>query len=70
MCDLVITINSDQYYINEVGIRMKGNTSRSNFYDENSGIYNYIHYKLKFTETFDSTDDYDQYSFSCLQNNF
>lgn len=60
MCDLVITINSDQYYINEVGIRMKGNTSRSNFYDENSGIYNYIHYKLKFTETFDDTDDYDQ----------
>ena len=58
MCDLVITINTDQYYINEVGIRMKGNTSRTNFYDQNNGIYNYIHYKLKFTETFDDTDDY------------
>lgn len=58
MCDLVITINSDQYYINEVGIRMKGNTSRTNFYDEVNGIYNYIHYKLKFTETFDNEEDY------------
>lgn len=58
MCDLVITINNDQYYINEVGIRMKGNTSRTNFYDQNNGIYNYIHYKLKFSETFDDTDDY------------
>lgn len=58
MCDLVITINNDQYYINEVGIRMKGNTSRTNFYDQNNGIYNYIHYKLKFNETFDDSDDY------------
>lgn len=58
MCDLVITINSDQYYLNEVGIRMKGNTSRTNFYDEVNGIYNYIHYKLKFTETFDDEVDY------------
>lgn len=58
MCDLIITINNDQYYLNEVGIRMKGNTSRTNFYDENNGIYNFIHYKLKFTETFDDEEDY------------
>ena len=58
MCDLVITINCDQYYLNEVGIRMKGNTSRTNFYDEAKGIYNFINYKLKFTETFDDEDDY------------
>lgn len=58
MCDLVITINNDQYYLDEVGIRMKGNTSRTSFYDEKNGIYNYIHYKLKFTETFDDEDDY------------
>ena len=57
-CDLIITINTDQYYLEEVGIRMKGNTSRTSFYDENNGIYNLIHYKLKFTETFDSEDDY------------
>ena len=59
MCDLVITINNDQYYLEEVGIRMKGNTSRTSFYDQNNGIYNYIHYKLKFTETFDDEDDYE-----------
>lgn len=69
MCDLVITINNDQYYINEVGIRMKGNTSRTSFYDEINGIYNYIHYKLKFTETFDDEDDYDETEIKVWEDN-
>lgn len=60
MCDLIITINNDQYYLKEVGIRMKGNTSRTSFFDQNNGIYNYIHYKLKFTETFDDEEDYEE----------
>ena len=58
MCNLIISINEDEYTIEGVGIRMKGNTSRRSFYDEEKGIYNLIHYKLKFTETFDDEDDY------------
>lgn len=41
------------YRINEVGARMKGNTSRTDFYNTNDGIYKYIHLKLSFHETFD-----------------
>lgn len=52
MCDLSVTINEVEYFYNEVGIRMKGNTSRVDFYDNE--IYNLIHFKLSFSETFDS----------------
>lgn len=46
--------NRTYYYkIEEVGVRMKGNTSRTPFYDEKEGIYNIIHLKLSFRETFD-----------------
>ena len=44
------------YEILEVGIRMKGNTSRHNFY--NNGIRELIHYKLSFQETFDDKQLY------------
>lgn len=56
-CNVTITINDDEYTIEEVGIRMKGNTSRRSFYSQEDGIYNLIHYKLSFSETFDS-DEY------------
>lgn len=56
-CDLKISITSDgvknTYIIKNTGIRMKGNTSRTAFYDSNSGIYSLIHFKVDFTETFD-----------------
>lgn len=44
------------YYYEEVGVRMKGNTSRHAFYGEN-GFFNNIHMKLSFKQTFDDVDD-------------
>lgn len=37
-----------------VGVRMKGNTSRKNFIHDDGQIYNHIHLKLSFEETFDN----------------
>lgn len=58
MGTLTVTIttpagNTTVYRISEVGVRMKGNTSRTDFYNSNDGIYKYIHLKLDFQETFD-----------------
>lgn len=54
MADVTITINGTAYRIREVGVRMKGNTSRTSFYSESEGgIYKAIHLKLDFQETFD-----------------
>jgi spore coat protein CotH len=62
MGTLKITITTSAgttiYRINEVGARMKGNTSRTDFYNSNDGIYKYIHLKLDFTETFDDKNHY------------
>lgn len=56
-CDLYVTIcrSTDEYtyVIKETGIRLKGNTSRTDFFNTSSGIYNLVHFKLKFHETFD-----------------
>ena len=41
------------YQIPEVGVRMKGNTSRTDFYNDHDGIYNNIHLRLDFQETFE-----------------
>lgn len=62
MADVTISITIPSkgtytYLINEVGIRLKGNTTRTDLYDESKGIYNLDHFKLKFGETFDKTDD-------------
>lgn len=46
------------YVIPEVGARMKGNTSRTSFYNSNDGIYKYIHFKFDFQETFDDEEYY------------
>ena len=60
--DMIVTITADgstqQYRIPEVGVRMKGNTSRTDFYNREDGIYNYIHFKLDFQETFENTNYY------------
>lgn len=62
MATVTITITAHRdttvYRIPEVGVRMKGNTSRTAFYDEDSGIYNHIHFKLNFQETFDDEAHY------------
>lgn len=57
-CNVTFTINGKDYTIDEVGIRMKGNTSRTSFYNESSGVYNIIHYKLSFDQTFDKEEYY------------
>ena len=55
--NLTVTVTTDRgtvsYLIKEVGARMKGNTSRTSFYNEQEGIYKYIHFKFDFQETFD-----------------
>jgi spore coat protein CotH len=60
--DMTITMTTAQgtvsYVIREVGARMKGNTSRNSFYNAEDGIYNYIHFKFDFQETFDDEDYY------------
>lgn len=58
--DIKITTAKDSYtyHIEEVGIRMKGNTSRTSFYNKDEGIYNLVHFKLDFQETFDDKDYY------------
>jgi len=58
MADLRIVITKPDgtdldYFIEQVGVRMKGNTSRTNFWDANSGMYNLVHFKISFQETFD-----------------
>lgn len=55
---VTITINDDVYELNDVGIRMKGNTSRTDFYSDYKGMYNLIHLKLSFDETFENEDYY------------
>lgn len=54
---VTITIGDEVYEIDEVGIRLKGNTSRVPVYDE-YGNPNLSHYKLSFNETFDDPDYY------------
>ena len=60
--NLYITMTTAQgtvtFVIPEVGVRMKGNTSRTAFYNQNEGIYNYIHLKFDFQETFDDEGYY------------
>ncbi|MBE5927029.1 MAG: hypothetical protein E7270_08730 [Lachnospiraceae bacterium] len=62
MADLYVTITTSTdkytYVVDEVGVRMKGNTSRTSFYDSSRGIYNLVHLKLDFQETFDDEDYY------------
>lgn len=63
MADLDVTITApdgtvSNYTVEQVGVRMKGNTSRTDFYNEEEGIYNLIHFKLSFQETFDEEEYY------------
>ena len=54
---VTFTINGKKYEIEDVGIRMKGNTTRESFYNS-SGMYNLVHFRLSFDETFDDTKYY------------
>ena len=55
-CNLTVTVNGTDYYYEEVGIRMRGNTSRRAFCDENGRIYAYVHYRFSLSETFDGEE--------------
>ena len=50
--NITITTTKDTftYHIPQIGVRMKGNTSRTNFYNSFEGQYNLIHLRVKFTE--------------------
>lgn len=63
MADLIITIKTKDgkektWNILQVGVRMKGNTSRTDFYSEEEGMYNLVHFKISFQETFDKAEYY------------
>ncbi len=63
MCDVTITIalkdgTVTSYRIPETGIRMKGNMTRNEFYDVSENrVFNLIHYKINFQQTFDDVAD-------------
>ncbi len=52
-CNLTVTVNGVDYYFEEVGVRMRGNTSRRSFCDESGKIFDYVHLRFSFNETFD-----------------
>lgn len=63
MADMYITLTDkdgvvSEYKIEQVGVRMKGNTSRSSFYSDEDGMYNLVHFKVNFQETFDDEEYY------------
>lgn len=55
---VTITVGDSVYEIEEVGIRLKGNTSRVPVYDEETGKPNLSHYRISFNETFDDVEYY------------
>ena len=46
--DMVTSTYTKHYVLDDVGIRMKGNTSRTDFMNEDGSFYNLIHYKVSF----------------------
>lgn len=63
MADLTITVTRpdgsiQKWTYDQVGVRMKGNTSRTSFYNDHDGMYNLVHFKISFKETFDDEEYY------------
>ena len=56
--NVTFTVNGKKYVIDDVGIRMKGTTSRCNFFDDVIGIYNLVNFRICFNCTFDDMEDY------------
>ncbi len=57
-CNLTVTVNGVDYYYEEVGVRMRGNTSRRNFCKSDGTMYDFVHLRFNLTETFDG-DEYE-----------
>ena len=55
---VTFTVNGKKYEIEDVGVRLKGNTSRTDFYSSSEGMYNMTHLRLSFDETFDDSSYY------------
>ena len=55
-CNLTITVNGTSYYYEEVGVRMRGNTSRREFVGSNGLIYDFVHLRFNLSETFDGEE--------------
>ena len=55
-CNLTITVNGRDYYYEEVGIRMRGNTSRRDFCNNDGLMYSLVHFRFSFDETFDGEE--------------
>lgn len=55
---VTFTVNGKKYVLYDVGIRLKGTSSRCNFFNEMLGIYNLVNFKLCFNCTFDDVEDY------------
>lgn len=63
-CSMKLKINNEVYNFDEVGARMKGNTSRTNgfVYEDNTLNQSwFLNLKLSFNQTFDSEEDNDYY---------
>ena len=61
-CDMIIYMNGTNYIFNEVGARMKGNTSRNDEFVDSNGIFNApVHFKISVSQTFDDDEDNDYY---------
>lgn len=67
--DLIVIINGETYEFPEVGMRMKGNTSRDGNFVNSNGYFNksgywggHVNYKISFNETFDDSKDCDYYT--------
>lgn len=58
---LEVVMNQKRFVYYEVGMRMKGNTSRQDFIDNDGDIYNSLNFKLSFNELWD-TDEYIPYN--------
>lgn len=65
-CDVEIKFGTSTYNFTQVGIKMKGNTSRTSFLNDKNEINNLIHYKLDFSDTFGDTY-YDGSEYSLTQ---
>ena len=55
-CNLTITVNGVDYHYEEVGIRMRGNTSRAKFLDGNGNVNYFVHFRFSLSETFDGEE--------------
>ncbi len=63
-CNLTITVDGTDYFYDEVGIKMKGNTSRRLFCGDSGSIYDLVHFKFDLAETFDGKDYESDYASS------